>query len=616
MNFLYPAFLLGALAVAIPIALHLLRRDVAPDMPFTAVRLLRPSPVERSRRRRLRDLLLLAARVTALLLLAAAFARPFASATASALQPLRIVAIDRSFSMAAPGTFARAIELARAAIGEAGFNERVAVIAFDDRAEVLVQPGTAAEARAALAALGPGHGATSYIALMRKASELAAGADARLIVISDFQRAGLNGAATLPIPATLKVEPQGTGAPVANSAVVAARHDAKGLVASIRNSSAAERAGMITVSQHGAELARTTWKAGAHTTVDVPIEWRPAAGGVTLAIDDPGGFAADNARHVIIGPPASAAVLVVTSPDSAGFYLARALEAADADGGAPLPPRLVTAAEIAGGRAAAIGAHRAVVLLSTRGLDRSARDGVTTFVRGGGGLLVTAAPQVEPDVITAMFGWPPGQITEAASRDASLTATDARHPIFRPFGPLAANLGQARFTRAWRVDPSGWHVAAHFDDGSPAVLERREGAGRIVLFASDVDRRWNDFPLHPSFVPFIVESVRHVASRRIEPDGFVVGRVPAGVNAAPGIHRMADGRVIAVNVEPGESSTSVLTAEEFTAALQSVQQPPQQYRVRDEQTESRQNLWQIGLVMMLGALVVESFVGRAQGPRS
>ena len=77
MSFLYPAFLLGALAIAIPIVLHLLRRDVAPEVPFTAVRLLHRAPVERADRRRLRDLLLLAARVAALLLLAAAFARPY-----------------------------------------------------------------------------------------------------------------------------------------------------------------------------------------------------------------------------------------------------------------------------------------------------------------------------------------------------------------------------------------------------------------------------------------------------------------------------------------------------------------------------------------------------------
>ncbi|HEV3484506.1 MAG TPA: BatA domain-containing protein, partial [Vicinamibacterales bacterium] len=83
MNFLYPAFLLGALAIAVPVVLHLLRRDVAPEVPFSAVRLLRQSPIEQSRRRRLRDLFLLAARTAALLLLAAAFARPYLSGGAA-----------------------------------------------------------------------------------------------------------------------------------------------------------------------------------------------------------------------------------------------------------------------------------------------------------------------------------------------------------------------------------------------------------------------------------------------------------------------------------------------------------------------------------------------------
>jgi hypothetical protein len=104
--------------VAVPIVLHFLRRDVAPEVPFSAVRLLRRSPIARSRRRRLRDLLLLAARVIALLMLAAAFARPYIIG-ASATSTLRIVAIDRSFSMGAPGRFARALELARRAIDDA-----------------------------------------------------------------------------------------------------------------------------------------------------------------------------------------------------------------------------------------------------------------------------------------------------------------------------------------------------------------------------------------------------------------------------------------------------------------------------------------------------------------
>ena len=49
-------------------------------------------------------------------------------------------------------------------------------------------------------------------------------------------------------------------------------------------------------------------------------------------------------------------------------------------------------------------------------------------------------------------------------------------------------------------------MIARFSNGTPALLERPAGQGRVVLFASDIDRRWNDFPLHPAFVPFALET--------------------------------------------------------------------------------------------------------------
>ena len=76
LSFLYPLFLIAAAAAAVPIVLHLLRRKTDVVVDFPAVRLLHKTPVERQRRRRLRELILLALRVAALLLLALAFARP------------------------------------------------------------------------------------------------------------------------------------------------------------------------------------------------------------------------------------------------------------------------------------------------------------------------------------------------------------------------------------------------------------------------------------------------------------------------------------------------------------------------------------------------------------
>ena len=66
LSFLYPLFLIAAAAAAVPIVLHLLRRKTEVVVDFPAVRLLNKSPVEQQRRRRLRELILLALRVAAL----------------------------------------------------------------------------------------------------------------------------------------------------------------------------------------------------------------------------------------------------------------------------------------------------------------------------------------------------------------------------------------------------------------------------------------------------------------------------------------------------------------------------------------------------------------------
>ena len=86
LSFLSPLFLAGAAAAAVPIVLHLLKREPEARVKFAAVKLIKQAPVEHTDRRRLRELLLLALRVAALLLLALAFARPFVASGAARRQ--------------------------------------------------------------------------------------------------------------------------------------------------------------------------------------------------------------------------------------------------------------------------------------------------------------------------------------------------------------------------------------------------------------------------------------------------------------------------------------------------------------------------------------------------
>jgi hypothetical protein len=615
MSFLYPAFLLGAIAIALPIALHLLRRDVAPEVPFSAVRLLRRSPIDRTRRRRLRDLILLAARVAALALLAMAFARPYL--TGSAASPgVRVIAVDRSFSMGAPGRFSRALELASAAVGDAGAAERVAVIGFDDRADVVAQPGSAADARAALAALAPGSGGTRYAPAVAKALETIGDSAGAVVIVTDLQRNGWEDQEPIAIPSRVQVDVRDVGPLPPNAAVTQVRVEAERVVGTVSNSSWDAFAGTarVAVEGRGAVSVRVSLPAGESADVAVPFR-APGRGALLFSIDDAQGFPADNARYAVLDAPAQVRVLVIAAagvPPS-GLYLMRALEAAE---DTPFNLRLVSGAELSALPPQDASAYAAVVLLSTRGMDRRGRDLLPTYVRGGGGLLVAAGPDVDPSVLASALGWIEiGTAEETSGPALSLSVSDVRHAVFRPFGAFVTNLGQVRFERTWKLTPRGWEVAARFTDGSPALIERQEGQGRAMILASDLDRRWNEFPLHPGFVPFVVESVRYVANARERAGDYVVANAPAGAEPAPGVYTMKDGRTIAVNVDARESTASRLTAREFGAMLPRAEEgensrEPQE-ALRAPAIEGRQNLWQYGLVLMLAVLVLESLVGRA-----
>jgi hypothetical protein len=619
LSFLYPAFLLGGLAIAIPIVLHLLRRDVAPEVPFTAVRLLHRAPVERADRRRIRDLLLLAARVAALLLLAAAFARPYAAGRAPS--PVRVVAIDRSYSMGAPGVFARALELAREAIDEAESGERISVVAFDDRADVLAAPGGAADARAALAGLAPSFGATRYGPVFQQALDLAAGAQGRLVVVTDLQRAGWEGqsSASLPPGWELDVVDVMKSDVRTNVALTAATVRSDRVVATIRNGSATAQAGKVRALLDGREVAAADYTAAPGATIEASIVWRaPAAGTLSVAVDDREGLPADNTRFVALGSRGAPQALIITSGiiaerpfgsrgNPAAFYVSRALVTTSSEDVEVVPAARVSAMSVD-----ELSNYRGVALLSTHGLERAARERLIAYVKNGGGLFVAAAPDLEVAVLAEMTGWQPALTAVEQSGPLTLAATDLRHPIFRPFGALAANLGQVRFDRAWRVSPDGWSIAARFSNGSPALLERALGQGRVVLFASDVDRRWNDFPLHPAFVPFAIESLHYVAGERRTPREYSVAEAPAWVRQVPGVYRSLDNRLFAVNVDARESALDRMPADDFAGMVRpSGEGTSSAADQQAQQTESRQSYWQYGLVLMIATLVAESAVGRA-----
>src|SRR5262249_13595679 len=113
-----------------------------------------------------------------------------------------------------------------------------------------------------------------------------------------------------------------------------------------------------------------------------------------------------------------------------------------------------------------------------------------------------------------------------------LAPVDVRHPIFASFAQGGATLGLVRFQNI-RAIRSPCPVLSRFTTGEPALVECSPGAGRVLIFASDMDNRWNDFPLHATFLPFVAEVLRYLSSGRTAASEYLIGETPQGVADRP-----------------------------------------------------------------------------------
>jgi hypothetical protein len=614
--FLSPWFLLGALAVALPIVLHLRKQDTAPAHAFAAIRFLRRAPVEARRPRQLRDLLLLALRVLALALLAAAFARPYIRGE-DVVGGITIVAVDTSFSMGAPGRMPKAKEAALRAIAAAPAGDRLALIRIDDRATVLAEPSLdRGAARAAVASLAAGSGGTSLSPLWSAATRLAGAATGRLVLISDLEVQHPAGA----IAEGLTLDVVDVGGPVENLAVGPARRDGDALVAEVTNYGIRARRAQVVLAVNDRSVADAAVAIEPGRTASVRLPARlPTSGVARISVTDTDGIPADDTRYLVLDTPPLATVALLGEEASGDdlFLLRSAIESGGADRGFSV--------EMLGGDARrALGAETArarqvIVVSGTRGLTRETRRVLHDYARGGGALWLLASETLDAGTLGEIVG-DSGLRIEAADPGAfptTLSPADARHPIFAAFGDAAGGLGRARFTRALRVVPgAGGRVVARFTNGLPALVEQPFGTGRIAVFASSLGSEdttaWNTFARQATFVPFVLETLHYLAgpAGRAASAEMVVADAPDSARGRPGIVRAGDPpRPLAVNVDQRESSAPRREPAAIVAAVGKVEPERRGPTAVSREREAGQGLWWFVLIGVAALLVWETIAG-------
>lgn len=551
LTFLNPAFLLGALAAAVPVVIHLIYRRRALVHVFPAVRFLLLADRRTARKFRLHQWLLLALRILAILLLAFVLARPRllgqdAHAAATLPAQASVVLIDNTLSM----TYHDAQE-SRLQRAKTVATRLLQALRSQDRAIVL--PVLAPEQETApttfftheqnvletqLAAIRVSHAPVNLANAFQRAFALLHDHPAprrRVVLLSDFTIRGwedfhLSQFNTVPEGVELYVVRFGEAQRDANVLVEGVQIIEKPFIegisldvtALIRNhSDAAVQNLRVDLLLGQTKIGEQLVDLSPNEQVTVPFRMTapPAGlhwGEVRLEEDR---FAADDRFYYALRTASPVRVLVVDgSPgtslfDSEIFYLMSALQPAGALGHSLFYPKPVTWEGLAQER---LSDYQVMILCNVEALDPQLRQRLQQFVVEGGGVLFFAGNHLEAARYNAMFYRadtpllplalePPVQHPQEQPMHIGMVASS--HEALRVFANEKDLLQRGKFYRylAMQRQPEtpGVTVLLALQNGYPLLVEKSLGRGRVMFFASSADRDWTDFPTRTAYVPLL-----------------------------------------------------------------------------------------------------------------
>ncbi|MBT8441006.1 MAG: hypothetical protein KJO76_01375, partial [Gammaproteobacteria bacterium] len=114
-------------------------------------------------------------------------------------------------------------------------------------------------------------------------------------------------------------------------------------------------------------------------------------------------------------------------------------------------------------------------------------------------------------------------------------------------------LRMAKFFRYTALTPQdGDQVMAELEQGAPLLIDHALGEGRVVLFASSLDRAWNDLPVLPVFVPLVAGVTAYLSGELT-----VQTEAQLGSTLSPGAVGLAGGQIFDPN---GDAALGIAAA--------------------------------------------------------
>ncbi|MEM6277962.1 MAG: BatA domain-containing protein [Verrucomicrobiota bacterium] len=648
MSFLFPLYLLGALAIAVPILLHLRKRPPKEHVPFSSHLFLEKTPERLTRRTRLENWLLLALRCLAILLLALAFCRPYLSALSLPGEEKAfsraLILIDRSASMQREDLFEQAQEAAREQIERFENTDDLAVAYFDESLTVAANfelwgsLGTAAR-RTAFDQLDAEAGwlGSDLGSAMIESAELLLSEEAEkpvsqreLIVISDFQDGSsydLLQSGAWPeevLVRVLPLRPEAVGNLSLNLAATPARanvEEEEVYRVRIRNAADSDSAA-ATIRWKGFPATSLTTSVAPGTSRILTSAPRPetATRGILEVEGDSHPF--DNEVYVSPVEARPLRVLLLSEggvQEEAGsplFYLQRALQPTPT-----LEPILTSAGTLSASNLA----QNEIIIVTGKWSSKTA-ELLKTFAEKGGLVLAIPERNSPADAVAQLTGRSSWTLTEAEGKEYALLADlDFDHPVLQPFA--RARIRDFTKVRFWKhrvlsgveAGPET-RVIATFDGESPALLEQSLGEGAVFLFLSGWEPSESQLSLSSKFVPLLFSIFEHTGFSIRSAATRYVGETEQD---KPGFFEAEsdDGSTLtAVNLLPRESVTEPfdpvalftewgipLIDPEKEKELESLSET-QLARLESVEKENNQKLWKWIVLLVLVLLLAESWL--------
>src|SRR5580658_2240007 len=661
MGLFAPWFLAALAGLALPLYLHLLKRQTSAPKEVSSLMLYESRTQASTRHRRLRYFLLLALRLLWLLLLIVAFANPFINRNAATLASNRLVllVVDNSFSMRAGTRLADAKDAAISVLSGKGA-ARAQVAAFGSQLRFMTQPIEDQSAlRAAVMAIQPGDGHGNFAELARAVRAMAESVKTpiELHLFSDMQRSDLAGAfPDLALPANVKLvthavatkaQPNWTVESVDAPGQVWGK-DAKPVhvqaVIAGYGTPAAQRIVSLVANGKTSAIKKVTVPANGRATVDFPaLEVPYGFNRCEVKIDDGDGFAADDLRRFVVerSDPLKALLIHNYGDSRSPLYVGAALSAAAQSAFSLESINVNEAADRKPSN------YAFVILSDLNTLPSLLENSLSGYVRSGGSLLITAGTSAGSRSQIPIFG---AHIIETRDysrvpdRFMAVGSNDSSYPAVAKADGWAG----VKFFYALDVDPGAGPDAARvivrLGDQTPLLLEKRIGEGRVVLLTSGLDNLTNDFPQHPAFVPFIEQIARYLAGSERQGGARMVdaylelrnakergqgvevtdpeGKRPLTLGEAASAQsfqlteagyyqlRLADGRQdeVGVNPDPKESNLDVIPDDVLALWRGQSSQGSQEASAAGPVTPGKtaQSLWWYVMLLVLFAAVAES----------